>query len=184
MCFLPPHTRLRVRQASGIPCALSSREGWTNAKLGRILPRGCGSSPQNFVIASQAKQSRLLLRRQSGLLRRFTPRHDEVAVCQVNRSREAHRSRGNVFPVRAIRLSAAPEIPSAVGVPMHAKHGEMHRSCDSRECDMLAAEALELARRLPPGPKRSEALKAAGRLRHSADAARGLGLAKRGRPQT
>jgi hypothetical protein len=53
---------------------------------------------------------------------------------------------------------------------MHAKHGETRRSFDRREWDMIAAEALELARRLPPGPERSEALKAAGRLRHSADA--------------
>jgi hypothetical protein len=66
---------------------------------------------------------------------------------------------------------------------MHGKHGETHRSCGSRECDLLAAEALELARRLPPGPKRSEALKAAGRLRHSADAARGIVFAKRDRRQ-
>lgn len=66
---------------------------------------------------------------------------------------------------------------------MHAKHGEMHRSFDIRECDLLAAEALELARRLPPGPERSEALKAAGRLRHSADTARGIVFAKPRPPQ-
>jgi hypothetical protein len=44
------------------------------------------------------------------------------------------------------------------------------------------AEALELARQLPPGPKRNEALKAAGRLRCYADA-RGIVFAKRGRPR-
>ena len=65
---------------------------------------------------------------------------------------------------------------------MHAKHGETRRPFDRREWDMMAAEALELARRLPPGRERSEALKAAGRLRHSADA-RNIVFAKRGRPR-
>jgi hypothetical protein len=65
---------------------------------------------------------------------------------------------------------------------MHAKFGETRRSFDRRDWDTLAAEALELARRLPPGPKRNEALKAAGRLRCCADA-RGIAFAKRGRPR-
>jgi hypothetical protein len=65
---------------------------------------------------------------------------------------------------------------------MHDKCTETRRSFDSRDWDMLAAEALELARHLPPGPKRNEALKAAGRLRYCADA-RGIALAKRGRPR-
>jgi hypothetical protein len=65
---------------------------------------------------------------------------------------------------------------------MHAKCTETRRSFDSRDWEMLAAEALELARHLPPGPKRNEALKAAGRLRCYADA-RGIAFAKRGRPR-
>jgi hypothetical protein len=65
---------------------------------------------------------------------------------------------------------------------MHTKFGETRRSFDRLDQDMLAAEALELARRLPPGPKRNEALKAAGRLRCCADA-RGIVFAKRGRPR-
>jgi hypothetical protein len=48
--------------------------------------------------------------------------------------------------------------------------------------DNLAAEALELARLMPPGPERNEALKLASRLRCTADA-RGLIFAKRGRPR-
>jgi hypothetical protein len=76
----------------------------------------------------------------------------------------------------------APEISSAFGAPMHAIRGETRRSFDRRDWDMLAAEALELARQLPPGPKRNEALKAAGRLRCCADA-RGIVFAKRGRPR-
>jgi hypothetical protein len=75
----------------------------------------------------------------------------------------------------------APGILSAFGATMHAIRGEIRRSFDRRDWDILAAEALELARQLPPGPKRNEALKAAGRLRCCADA-RGIVFAKRGRP--
>jgi len=48
--------------------------------------------------------------------------------------------------------------------------------------DTRAADALELARRLPPGPERSQALKLASLLRCAADA-RGLVFPKRGRPR-
>jgi hypothetical protein len=48
--------------------------------------------------------------------------------------------------------------------------------------DNLAAEALELARLMPPGPERNEALKLASQLRCTADA-QGLIFAKRGRPR-
>jgi hypothetical protein len=46
---------------------------------------------------------------------------------------------------------------------------------------MLASEALEIARSMPPGPEKAEALKKAGMLRNAADI-RGLFFAKRGRP--
>lgn len=65
---------------------------------------------------------------------------------------------------------------------MHAKRGETRRSFDRSDWEVLAAEALELARQLPPGLKRNEALKAAGQLRCCADA-RGIVFAKRGRPR-
>jgi hypothetical protein len=48
--------------------------------------------------------------------------------------------------------------------------------------DSRAADALELARRMPPGPERNEALKLASLLRCAADA-RGLVFPKRGRPR-
>lgn len=48
--------------------------------------------------------------------------------------------------------------------------------------DKLAIEALELAKVMPPGPERNEALKLAGLLRSAADA-RGLIFATRGRPR-
>jgi hypothetical protein len=48
--------------------------------------------------------------------------------------------------------------------------------------DDLAAEALELARLMPPGPERNDALKLASQLRCIADA-QGLIFAKRGRPR-
>ena len=45
-----------------------------------------------------------------------------------------------------------------------------------------AADALEIARQMAPGPERNEALKVAGALRRSADE-RGVVFAKRGRPR-
>ena len=59
---------------------------------------------------------------------------------------------------------------------------ETQRSIDRRDLDALAADALELARLMPPGPERNEALKVASLLRCTADA-RGLVFAKRGRPR-
>lgn len=53
---------------------------------------------------------------------------------------------------------------------------------DRLEWDEAAADALELARQMAPGPERNEALKLAGTLRRSADE-RGVVFAKRGRPR-
>ena len=53
---------------------------------------------------------------------------------------------------------------------------------DRLDWDNLAADALELARLLPPGPERNDALKLASQLRCTADT-RGLVFAKRGRPR-
>ena len=53
---------------------------------------------------------------------------------------------------------------------------------DRLESDEAAADALEIARQMAPGPERNEALKAAGALRRSADE-RGVVFAKRGRPR-
>jgi hypothetical protein len=59
---------------------------------------------------------------------------------------------------------------------------ESHRSSDRLEWDIRAADALELARLMPPGPERNQALKLASLLRCTADA-RGLIFPKRGRPR-
>ena len=59
---------------------------------------------------------------------------------------------------------------------------ETQRSTDRFDWDTRAADALELARQVPPGPARNEALKVASLLRCSADA-RGVVFAKRGRPR-
>lgn len=58
------------------------------------------------------------------------------------------------------------------------------RSSDRDRLDReeAAADALELARQMAPGPERNEALKQAGALRRSADE-RGPVFAKRGRPR-
>ena len=53
---------------------------------------------------------------------------------------------------------------------------------DRRDWDNLAADPLELARLMPPGPERNKALKLASQLRCTADA-EGLIFAKRGRPR-
>jgi hypothetical protein len=52
----------------------------------------------------------------------------------------------------------------------------------SHDLHAKAIDALEKARAMPPGPQRTEALKNAGKLRHSADK-RELIFAKRGRPR-
>ena len=59
---------------------------------------------------------------------------------------------------------------------------EKQRSLDRFDWDNRAADALELARLMPPGPERSEALKLASLIRCTADT-RGLIFAKRGRPR-
>jgi hypothetical protein len=50
-----------------------------------------------------------------------------------------------------------------------------------RDLDIEATTALDMARALPPGPERTEAMKRAGILRNAADL-QGLFFAKRGRP--
>jgi hypothetical protein len=58
-----------------------------------------------------------------------------------------------------------------------AQHGS-----DRIDWEIRAADALEQARLLPPGPERNEALKLASLLRCTADS-QGLVFAKRGRPR-
>lgn len=53
---------------------------------------------------------------------------------------------------------------------------------DRLDRDVAAADALELARQMAPGPERNEALKLASSLRCTADE-RGVVFAKRGRPR-
>jgi hypothetical protein len=54
-------------------------------------------------------------------------------------------------------------------------------SPDCRSQNASAADALQEAREMPPGPQRTDALKKAGLLRNAADR-QGLTFAKRGRP--
>jgi hypothetical protein len=62
-----------------------------------------------------------------------------------------------------------------------AMSNETRRSAGRYDWGTLAVDALELARLMPPGPERNEALKLASLLRCVADA-HGLDFAKRGRP--
>jgi hypothetical protein len=58
---------------------------------------------------------------------------------------------------------------------------ETRRSTGRYDWGTLAVDALELARLMPPGPERNEALKLASLLRCAADS-RGVVFPKRGRP--
>lgn len=55
------------------------------------------------------------------------------------------------------------------------------RPAPAHDFEADADEALAAARKMPPGPERIEALKAAGKLRNAADVY-GIIFAKRGRP--
>ena len=59
---------------------------------------------------------------------------------------------------------------------------EVQRAPSRIELEIRAADALERARLLPPGPERNEALKLASLLRCNLDS-QGLVFAKRGRPR-
>jgi hypothetical protein len=59
---------------------------------------------------------------------------------------------------------------------------EKQQGSDRVDREIRAADALERARQLPPGPERNVALKLAGLLRSTADS-QGPVFAKRGRPR-
>jgi hypothetical protein len=59
---------------------------------------------------------------------------------------------------------------------------ETQNASDRIDWEIRAADALEQARLLPPGPDRNEALKLASLLRCTADS-QGVVFAKRGRPR-
>jgi hypothetical protein len=67
-------------------------------------------------------------------------------------------------------------------VASEAMMKETQRASDHIDQEILAADALEQARLLPPGPERNEALKHASLLRCTVDS-RGPVFAKRGRPR-
>ena len=67
-------------------------------------------------------------------------------------------------------------------VASEAMMKDTHRAPDHIDQEILAADALERARLLPPGPERNEALKRASLLRVTVDS-RGPVFAKRGRPR-
>src|SRR6185437_11704846 len=67
---------------AAFPAPSSIRGGSIEKVSGVGAPRDCAClSQRNAVIASEAKQSRLPPRRQSGLLRRFAPRNDGSVCC-------------------------------------------------------------------------------------------------------
>jgi hypothetical protein len=84
-------------------------------------------------------------------------------------------NRANLLPTR--RQDTGRERQKAM-----SKESQRSVERDRVDFDVAAADALELARQMPPGPERNEALKLAGALRRSADD-RGVVFAKRGRPR-
>jgi hypothetical protein len=82
----------------------------------------------------------------------------------------------------AVRVWLSKDFKSRKPEFCEAMSKETQRLPARLDWDNLAADALELARLMPPGPERNEALKLASRLRCTADA-RGLIFAKRGRPR-
>jgi len=67
-------------------------------------------------------------------------------------------------------------------VASEAMMKETQRASDHIDREILATDALERARLLPPGPERNEALKRASLLRCTVDS-NGPVFAKRGRPR-
>ena len=67
-------------------------------------------------------------------------------------------------------------------VASEAMMKETQRAPDQIDLEILATDALERARLLPPGPERNEALKRASLLRCTVDS-HGPVFAKRGRPR-
>jgi len=67
-------------------------------------------------------------------------------------------------------------------VASEAMMKETQRASDHIDQEILATDALERARLLPPGPERNEALKRASLLRCTVDS-NGPVFAKRGRPR-
>jgi hypothetical protein len=72
----------------------------------------------------------------------------------------------------AVRWPAHTEVNGMVGNPNITRHHDFEAEAD---------EALAIARDMPPGPERIDALKKAGHLRNAADTY-GLVFATRGRP--
>ena len=68
------------------------------------------------------------------------------------------------------------------GIASEAMMKETQRAPDHIDQEILAADALERARLLPPGPERNAALKRASLLRCTVDS-HGPVFAKRGRPR-
>ena len=106
---------------------------------------------------------------------RFPPAWDGEVL-----ARHKARSRNNLPVVRVLLSNGFSKFRQRELCGAMSK--QTKRSPDRLDWDIRAADALELARLMPPGPERNEALKLASLLRCTADA-RGLIFAKRGRPR-
>jgi hypothetical protein len=85
-----------------------------------------------------------------------------------------------LFPSESIQASVFAGL--LYDVASETMNKETQPAPDRIDQEILAADALERARLLPPGPERNEALKLASLLRCTVDS-RGPVFAKRGRPR-
>ncbi len=90
----------------------------------------------------------------------------------------------NIVPIGVSPSNVLTRIPdrSSWQEPWETMDNETPRAALGYDWGTLAVDALPLARLMPPGPERNEALKLASLLRCAADA-RGLIVPKRGRPR-
>ena len=103
------------------------------------------------------------------------------AVLHIGNKHHSNRSLAINDPKR-VELAGAPgAMSNELAGTLGAMSNETRRSAGRYDWGTLAVDALELARLMPPGPERNEALKLASLLRCVADA-HGLVFAKRGRP--
>jgi hypothetical protein len=87
-----------------------------------------------------------------------------------------------LFPCESIQASVFAGLLFDREVASETMNKETQPAPDRIDQEILAADALERARLLPPGPERNEALKLASLLRCTVDS-RGPVFAKRGRPR-
>jgi hypothetical protein len=156
----PNHARKHAVMLAG--AAAPGTVGWRRFQLGTTSAKG-----QTTIRVSRgghARESVTLLAKQKG-----RPTNGPWKLARCVRLRTDRRATATL---KGSGIQT-PRRPPMTGSPSQL----------DRDLDAEADEALEVARSMPCGPEKIEALKKAGLLRRAADA-RGITFAKRGRPNT